>query len=155
MQWTPILWITGAWLFAMTDLGTLLNKFTVDVLPAMGEHYDGSEGWLFAPAVVILWWLIKTQQDSQEPLLQRLHRLPAVNKLLIGHALGFSLALALLLIRGSAIHLDTRFLRPAAIAIMPSRSYCFDLEMIFCKTRQRAEAGAFGRRTRQEVLLCA
>ncbi|MBL98320.1 MAG: hypothetical protein CMM06_01390 [Rhodopirellula sp.] len=119
MQWTPILWITGAWLFAMTDLGTLLNKFTVDVLPAMGEHYDGSEGWLFAPAVVILWWLIKTQQDSQEPLLQRLHRLPAVNKLLIGHALGFSLALALLLIRGSAIHLDTRFLRPAAIAIMP------------------------------------
>ena len=27
--------------------------------------------------------------------------------------------MALLLIRGSAIHLDTRFLRPAAIAIMP------------------------------------
>ena len=41
VQWTPLLWAMGAWLFAMTDLGTLLGKFTEDLLPAMGTHNDG------------------------------------------------------------------------------------------------------------------
>ncbi len=118
-QWTPIPWITGAWLFAMTDLGTLVNKFTLDVLPAMGSHQDGSEGWLFLPAAILLWWVLKSHFKTRAARLMEQQRLSNCSLLLIGHLLGFSAILLLLLVRGSAIHLDTRFLRPAAIAVMP------------------------------------
>lgn len=119
VQWTPLLWISGAWLFAMTDLGTLLNKFTVDVLPDMGSHHDGSEGWLFLPLVLLLWWVLK-QHLSAEPDRNPTH-IKTINgrPLLVGHLIGFSFILLVLLIGGSAIHMDTRFLRPAAIAVLP------------------------------------
>jgi len=119
VQWTPLLWITGAWLFAMTDLGTLLNKFTVDVLPDMGSHHDASEGWLFLPLALLLAWVLK--QHFSETTDKRLTdpKTKNGNPLLIGHLLGFSFTLLVLLIGGSAIHMDTRFLRPASIAVLP------------------------------------
>ena len=119
MQWTPMLWIPGAWAFAMTDLGTLLNKFTVDALPHMGSHFDGSEGWLFLPFVLLLWWLLKIKASDEHTYPENIKGGEIYKKLAVGHLIGFSLVLGLLLIRGSAIHLDTRFLRPAAITVMP------------------------------------
>lgn len=119
IQWTPLLWIPGAWLFAMTDLGTLLNKLTLDLLPSMGNHHDGSEGWLFLPVALLVWWVLKnhpTQSPKDETVTSNIER---TKPLLIGHLLGFSLVLLVFLVRGSAIHMDTRFLRPAAIAVLP------------------------------------
>ncbi|MBA63507.1 MAG: hypothetical protein CMJ76_14210 [Planctomycetaceae bacterium] len=119
IQWTPLLWIPGAWLFAMTDLGTLFNKFTLDILPAMGSHEDGSEGWLFIPFALLLWWVLKNHFSQRAKDKSAELKIKRTKPLLIGHLLGFSLMLLVFLVRGSAIHMDTRFLRPAAIALLP------------------------------------
>ena len=115
VQWTPLLWATGAWLFAMTDLGTLLEKFTGDLLPAMGTHSDGSEGWLFLPLAFLVLLILRPENGKSAD--RATH--PLKKQFVIIHLFGFSIVLAGLLVRGSAIHLDTRFLRPAAIAVMP------------------------------------
>ena len=114
MQWTPILWGLGAWLFAMTDLGTLVNKFTVDILPAMGNHHDGSEGWLFLPFIFLVLLILRRENGKTNTVINPLGR-----QLAVIHLIGFTLVLVAMLVRGSAIHMDTRFLRPAAIAMMP------------------------------------
>jgi hypothetical protein len=114
MQWTPILWGVGAWLFAMTDLGTLVNKFTVDILPAMGNHHDGSEGWLFLPFIFLVLLILRRENGKTNTVINPLGR-----QLAVIHLIGFTFVLVTMLVRGSAIHLDTRFLRPAAIAMMP------------------------------------
>jgi hypothetical protein len=114
MQWTPILWGLGAWLFAMTDLGTLVNKFTVDILPAMGNHNDGSEGWLFLPFIFLVLLILRRENGKNNTVINPLGRQFAVI-----HLIGFTFLLVAMLVRGSAIHMDTRFLRPAAIAMMP------------------------------------
>ena len=114
MQWTPILWGLGAWLFAMTDLGTLVNKFTVDILPAMGNHNDGSEGWLFLPFIFLVLLILRRENGKTNTVTNPLGRQFAVI-----HLIGFTFLLVAMLVRGSAIHMDTRFLRPAAIAMMP------------------------------------
>ncbi|HIN52751.1 MAG TPA: hypothetical protein EYM79_00450 [Planctomycetes bacterium] len=114
MQWTPILWGLGAWLFAMTDLGTLVNKFTVDILPAMGNHHDGSEGWLFLPFIFLVLLILRRENGKTNTVINPIGRQFAVI-----HLIGFTLLLVAMLVRGSAIHMDTRFLRPAAIALMP------------------------------------
>ncbi len=114
MQWTPILWGLGAWLFAMTDLGTLVNKFTVDILPAMGNHHDGSEGWLFLPFIFLVLLTLRRENGKTNAIINPIGRQFAVI-----HLIGFTLLLVAMLVRGSAIHMDTRFLRPAAIALMP------------------------------------
>ena len=119
IQWTPLLWIPGAWLFAMTDLGTLLNKFTLDLLPPMGSHHDGSEGWLFLPAALLVWWILRKYSPPSPKEKSITSNIEQARPLLIGHLLGFSIVLVVFLVRGSAIHMDTRFLRPAAIAILP------------------------------------
>ncbi|MBH58452.1 MAG: hypothetical protein CMJ82_14850 [Planctomycetaceae bacterium] len=118
-QWTPLLWITGAWLFAMTDLGTLLNKFTVDILPDMGNHHDASEGWLFLPLALLLWWVLKQYLSARPDKILTDAKTRNGRILLVGHLIGFSLILLVFLMSGSAIHMDTRFLRPAAIAVLP------------------------------------
>ncbi len=115
LQWTPLLWGLGAWLFAMTDLGTLVNKFTVDFVPAMGNHQDGSEGWLFLPLVFLVLLIIRRENGT--PTAPDIN--PLAKTVVITHLFIFTVILVGLLIRGSAIHLDTRFLRPAAIAMMP------------------------------------
>jgi hypothetical protein len=114
MQWTPILWGLGAWLFAMTDLGTLVNTFTVDILPAMGNHHDGSEGWLFLPFIFLVLLILRRENGKTNTVINPLGR-----QLAVIHLIGFTLVLVAMLVRGSAIHMDTRFLRPAAIAMMP------------------------------------
>jgi len=115
LQWTPLLWGLGAWLFAMTDLGTLVNKFTVDFLPAMGSHQDGSEGWLFLPLVFLVLLIIRRENGSQTA--KDIN--PLAKTVVITHLVVFTVVLIGLMIRGSAIHMDTRFLRPAAIAMVP------------------------------------
>jgi hypothetical protein len=115
LQWTPLLWGLGAWLFAMTDLGTLVNKFTVDILPAMGNHQDGSEGWLFLPLVFLVLLIIRRENGTRTA--KDIN--PLAKTVVITHLFIFTFILVGLMIRGSAIHLDTRFLRPAAIAMMP------------------------------------
>ena len=61
--------------------------------------------------------LLILRPENGKPTDQTTHSLK--KQFIIIHLVGFSFVLAGLLVRGSAIHLDTRFLRPAAIAVMP------------------------------------
>ena len=70
-----------------------------------------------AAAVVAFLVLLILRPENGKPADQTTHSLK--KQFVIIHLVGFSFVLAGLLVRGSAIHLDTRFLRPAAIAVMP------------------------------------
>ena len=139
IQWTALCWAPGAWTFAITDLESLVARlFLLDNqmswLPAIGRYGDG-QVTLLAPftlgLLLCLWYLLRREtqeatsnQVSLAPSTVWNPRLPLQQRQLmkavvIVHLVVFTVALSGLIFAGSAIHMDSRFLRPAAIAFLP------------------------------------
>ena len=142
IQWTAFCWAPGAWTFAITDLESLVARlFLLDNqaswLPAIGRYGDG-QVTLLAPftlgLLLSLWYLLRreaqnaTIKEDQErtlaastvwnPSLPRQER-QLIKTVVVVHLVVFTVALSGLIFAGSAIHMDSRFLRPAAIAFLP------------------------------------
>ncbi len=139
MQWTVLCWAPGAWTFAITDLESLVARlFLLDNqqswLPAIGRYGDGQVAFLspFTLGLVLsLWYLLRREtatnhsnhvsaesNSAWNPSLSFQHR-QLIKTVVVVHLVSFTIVLSGLILAGSAIHMDSRFLRPAAIAFLP------------------------------------
>ena len=139
MQWTVLCWAPGAWTFAITDLESLVARlFLLDNqqswLPAIGRYGDGQVAFLspFTLGLVLsLWYLLRREtatnhsnrvsaesNSAWNPSLAVQHR-QLIKTVVVVHLVSFTIVLSGLILAGSAIHMDSRFLRPAAIAFLP------------------------------------
>ena len=131
IQWTALCWGPGAWTFAITDLESLVARLVlnqpVSWLPAIGRYGDGRVT-LLAPItlglLLGLWFRVRREgkvTDSTgtwNPSLSADQR-DRIQLVVVVHLVTFTVVLTGLIFAGSAIHMDSRFLRPAAIAFLP------------------------------------
>lgn len=121
LQWAVLAWIPGAWTFAMSDLESLVRFLAVHPdrpwLPAVGRFQDGHIAFLSPLTLLLVGWLFYQQRRSTPDSTSRSANILEI--LLVSHLVLVSLLLALLIFMGAAIHMDSRFLRPAALAILP------------------------------------
>ena len=132
IQWTAICWIPGAWTFAITDLESLVARLFIQDrqtswLPAIGRFGDGQVAWLTPLTLgllLTLWYQLRREPQAKKehsvwnPTLS-LSRRRLIRAVVVIHLVTYSLVLGGLIFAGSAIHMDARFLRPAAIALLP------------------------------------
>ena len=139
IQWTALSWAPGAWTFAITDLESLVARlFLLDNqtswLPAIGRYGDG-QVTLLAPFTLgllgALWYLLRhenrqatSEERNSAPNTVWNPELPVqqgqlIKTVVVVHLIVFTVSLSGLIFVGSAIHMDSRFLRPAAIAFLP------------------------------------
>jgi len=149
IQWTALCWAPGAWTFAITDLESLVARlFLLDNqmswLPAIGRYGDGQVTLLtpFTLGLLLsLWYLVRrdaqwsidqhqeaSSKEGEEgtlapstvwnPNLPR-QQGQLIRTVVVVHLVVFTVALSGLIFFGSAIHMDSRFLRPASIAFLP------------------------------------
>jgi hypothetical protein len=131
VQWTALCWGPGAWTFAMTDLESLVARLVLNQpaswLPAIGRYGDGRVT-LLAPVTLGLLlgvWFMGRQEGKVTDAtgtwncsLSSADR-SRVQGVVVVHLVTFTVVLTGLVFAGSAIHMDSRFLRPAAIAFLP------------------------------------
>jgi|GEM_PF-675944 len=139
MQWTVLCWAPGAWTFAITDLESLVARLLLwapqrSWLPGIGRYGDGQVALLspFTLGIMIyLWYLLRRETEKNKSI----QRIPAfrtawnpnlpieqrqlIKTVVVVHLVSFTIVLSSLILAGSAIHMDSRFLRPAAIAFLP------------------------------------
>jgi len=124
-QWSVLAWIPGAWTFAFSDLESLVRFIAVHPdrawLPAVGCYGDGHIAFLSPLTLGLVAWLWICSRNSQQPVpLRAGERGPdTIVILVVAHLVLASLLLGILILGGGAIHMDSRFLRPAALAILP------------------------------------
>jgi hypothetical protein len=120
-QWATLLWSPGGWTFAMSDLESLVRYLAVQpgrmILPAIGHYQDGQVA-LVSPLTlgVVAWLILRTRPENNSGPV-------AAGKLastvVVVHLLIFTLLLTGLILTGGAIHMDSRLLRPASLAVLP------------------------------------
>jgi hypothetical protein len=115
----------------MTDLESLVARLLLDWpsswLPAIGRYGDGRVT-LLAPItlglLLGLWFLAGRERKGMDsngtwnPSLSSADR-SRVQLVVVVHLVTFTVVLTGMIFAGSAIHMDSRFLRPAAIALLP------------------------------------
>ena len=131
IQWTALCWGPGAWTFAITDLESLVARLVlnqpVSWLPAIGRYGDGRIT-LLAPItlglLLGLWFMVRREGKATDPAGTWNPSLSTdqrgrIQLVVVVHLVTFTVVLTCLVFAGSAIHMDSRFLRPAAIACLP------------------------------------
>ncbi len=131
IQWTALCWGPGAWTFAMTDLESLVARLLLDRpgswLPAIGRYGDGRVT-LLAPItlglLLGLWFMVGRERKGTDPNSTWNSSLSSADRsrvqlVVVVHLVTFTVVLTGMIFAGSAIHMDSRFLRPAAIALLP------------------------------------
>ncbi|HIA18052.1 MAG TPA: hypothetical protein EYN70_01300 [Planctomycetaceae bacterium] len=132
IQWTALCWAPGAWTFAITDLESLVARLLISdrqtsLLPAIGRFGDGQIAWLTPVTLGLLlglWYRLRRERHKVESLRAWNPLLPfdqrtLIRAVVVVHLITFSVVLSGLILAGSKIHMDARFLRPAAIAFLP------------------------------------
>ena len=131
IQWTALCWGPGAWTFAMTDLESLVARLVLNQptswLPAIGRYGDGRITLLTPVTLGLLlgvWFMGRREGKVTDPTdtwncsLSSPDR-SRVQGVVVVHLVTFTVVLTGMIFAGSAIHMDSRFLRPAAIALLP------------------------------------
>lgn len=118
-QLTPLLWAPGSWLLACSDLESLINRVFVagdsPILSPLGPFGDGAAGWLSIPLAILFVAMLVSYKSTDKNDGQRV----LLRDIIIVCCSVNVIALTLLLIRGSAIHMDARLVRCVSIATLP------------------------------------
>lgn len=118
-QLTPLFWAPGSWLMACSDLESLINRIFATgenpILSPLGPFGDGTAGWFSIPLVICFVVLLVSYKPIEKTDSNRV----LIRDLVIVCCCINVIALTLLLIRGSAIHMDARLIRCASIATLP------------------------------------
>ena len=122
-QLTPLLWAPGSWLLACSDLESLINRVFVAgenaILSPLGPFGDGAAGWLSIPLALFFVVMLVSYKSADKPGDKNEGQRVLLRDVIIVCCCVNVIALTLLLIRGSAIHMDARLIRCASIATLP------------------------------------